>query len=61
MKEVAYDVFDKYPRLPPNEYWGELKNEATNFCLDTHGRHPPEKVSCQLIYRLTGSLIMLLH
>ena len=44
MKEVAYDVFEKYPRLPPNQYWGELKNEAANLCLDTHGRHPPEKV-----------------
>ena len=44
MKEVAYDVFDKYPKLPPNAYWGELRNEAANLCLDTHGRHPPEKV-----------------
>ena len=44
MKEVAYDVFDKYPKLPPNKYWGELRNEASNLCLDTHGRHPPEKV-----------------
>lgn len=44
MKEVAYDVFEKYPRLPPNEYWGELRNEASSLCLDTHGRHPPEKV-----------------
>ena len=44
MKEVAYDVFDKYPKLPPNKYWGELRNEASNMCLDTHGRHPPEKV-----------------
>ena len=44
MKEVAYDVFEKYPRLPPNQHWGELRNEAANLCLDTHGRHPPEKV-----------------
>ena len=44
MKEVAYDVFEKYPRLPPNQYWGELRNEAASLCLDTHGRHPPEKV-----------------
>ena len=50
MKEVAYDVFEKYPRLPPNEYWGELKNEASNLCLDTHGRHPPEKVRIYFIY-----------
>ena len=22
MKEVAYDVFDKYPEQPPNVHWG---------------------------------------
>lgn len=44
MKEVAYDVFDKYPPLPPNKLWGELRNVANNFCLDTQGKHPPEKV-----------------
>ena len=57
MKEVAYDVFDKYPKLPPNKYWGELRNEASNMCLDTHGRHPPEKVrsyswNCSIKYTL---------
>ena len=49
MKEVAYDVFDKYPKLPPNKYWGELRNEASNMCLDTHGRHPPEKVRSYML------------
>ena len=49
MKEVAYDVFDKYPKLPPNKYWGELRNEASNLCLDTHGRHPPEKVRSYML------------
>jgi hypothetical protein len=45
MKEIAYDVFDKYAPLPPNKFWGELKNLANNFCLDSQSRHPPEKVS----------------
>ena len=44
MKEVAYDVLEKFPPLPANAYWGEVKNLGNNFCLDTHGRHPPEKV-----------------
>jgi polypeptide N-acetylgalactosaminyltransferase len=44
MTEIAYDVFEKYPKLPPNKYWGELRNEANDNCLDTFGRHPPEKV-----------------
>ena len=45
MREIAYDVFDKYPKLPANKYWGELRNEANDNCLDTYGRHPPEKVN----------------
>lgn len=24
MEEVAYDVLDKYPELPPNLHWGEV-------------------------------------
>lgn len=42
MKEIAYDVLEKYPPLPPNKKWGEMKNEANQLCLDTFGRHPPE-------------------
>ena len=63
MKEVAYDVFDKYPKLPPNKYWGELRNEASNMCLDTHGRHPPEKVrscrwNCSIIYTVQSVFLL---
>ena len=66
MKEVAYDVFEKYPRLPPNQYWGELRNEAASLCLDTHGRHPPEKVvldarSWHKIQKLTSSFELQEH
>ena len=43
MKEIAYDVFDKYPKLPPNKFWGDLKNVGSGQCLDTFGKHPPEK------------------
>ena len=24
MKEIAYDVLEKYPELPPNIHWGEV-------------------------------------
>ena len=50
MKEIAYDVFEKYPKLPANKFWGELRNEANDNCLDTFGRHPPEKVCCFSIF-----------
>ncbi|XP_014206281.1 N-acetylgalactosaminyltransferase 7 [Copidosoma floridanum] len=41
MDNVAYDVFDKFPKLPGNIKWGELKNVATQQCLDTMNHAPP--------------------
>ncbi|XP_046739825.1 N-acetylgalactosaminyltransferase 7 [Diprion similis] len=41
MDNVAYDVLDKYPELPPNVHWGELRSVATSSCLDTMGHPPP--------------------
>ncbi|XP_046442678.1 N-acetylgalactosaminyltransferase 7-like [Daphnia pulex] len=41
MEEVAYDVLDKYPELPANLHWGELRNTAARQCLDTMGHQPP--------------------
>jgi len=61
MKEVAYDVFDKYPRLPPNKYWGELKNSATEQCLDTYGRHPPESIGASGCHGGGGNQMFMLN
>ncbi|CAH0389780.1 unnamed protein product [Bemisia tabaci] len=41
MDNIAYDVLDKYPELPQNLYWGELRNQATDTCMDTHGHAAP--------------------
>ncbi|XP_046388177.1 N-acetylgalactosaminyltransferase 7 [Ischnura elegans] len=41
MDNVAYDVLDKYPELPPNLHWGELRSVATDKCMDTMGHGPP--------------------
>ncbi|XP_071524231.1 N-acetylgalactosaminyltransferase 7 isoform X4 [Panulirus ornatus] len=41
MDTVAYDMLRKYPELPPNLYWGELRNAATSQCLDTMGHAAP--------------------
>lgn len=41
MDNVAYDVIDKFPELPPNIHWGELRSIATSNCLDTMGHSPP--------------------
>lgn len=32
MDNVAYDVFDKFPDLPANLHWGELRSVATEQC-----------------------------
>nr|CAD7403303.1 unnamed protein product [Timema cristinae] len=42
MDNVAYDVFEKYPELPPNIHWGELRSAAnTSSCWDTMGQEAP--------------------
>ncbi|KAL4715304.1 hypothetical protein ACJJTC_004756 [Scirpophaga incertulas] len=41
MENVAYDVYDKFPKLPKNVYWGMVKNKATGVCLDTMGKAAP--------------------
>jgi hypothetical protein len=44
MDTVAPDMLKKYPELPPNLYWGELKNKGSMSCLDTLGRAAPTKM-----------------
>ncbi|KAF0314742.1 N-acetylgalactosaminyltransferase 7 [Amphibalanus amphitrite] len=41
MDNVAYDVVEKFPELPPNIHWGELRNSADGRCLDTMGQPAP--------------------
>lgn len=39
MDEVAYDVYDKFPPLPPNVAWGEVRHIADDRkCWDTIGQ-----------------------
>lgn len=44
MENVAYDVYDKFPKLPPNLHWGMVKNRGTKNCLDTMGRAAPAHI-----------------
>ncbi|XP_047988490.1 N-acetylgalactosaminyltransferase 7 [Leguminivora glycinivorella] len=41
MDNVAYDVYDKFPKLPKNVRWGMVRNKAGNVCLDTMGKAAP--------------------
>lgn len=44
IKNVAYDMVEKYPRLPPNVQLGTLINVGSRSCLDTLGRAAPAVV-----------------
>ena len=61
MKEIAYDVFDKYPKLPPNKFWGELKNLGSSSCLDTYGRHPPGEMGVSGCHGYGGAQLFRLN
>ena len=73
MDNVAYDVYQKFPELPPNVEWGEVsvmnnylvpilylnnssflyfqvKNVATNLCLDTLGYAAPTLIGLGLCH-----------
>ncbi|KAF2894813.1 hypothetical protein ILUMI_11359 [Ignelater luminosus] len=47
MQNVAYDVVDKFPELPPNLHWGELRSGAVSKCIDTLGHAPPSLIAIQ--------------
>jgi len=38
MKEIAYDVIERFPIPPLNLYWGELRGKGSNQCMDGMGR-----------------------
>ncbi|KOB78905.1 putative n-acetylgalactosaminyltransferase, partial [Operophtera brumata] len=45
MENVAYDVYDKFPKLPKNVHWGMVKNKASGACLDTMGKAAPAYIA----------------
>jgi polypeptide N-acetylgalactosaminyltransferase len=44
MENVAPDMLVKYPELPPNLHWGELRNTGSRSCMDSLGRSAPTKM-----------------
>ncbi|XP_023710321.1 N-acetylgalactosaminyltransferase 7 isoform X1 [Cryptotermes secundus] len=52
MDNVAYDVYDKFPALPPNLHWGEIGSVAlSSLCWDTLGQDAPAFIS---VYECMG-------
>lgn len=61
MKEVAYDVFYKFPAPPPNTNWGEIRNLATGLCIDTMNMHPPDRIGTSGCHSLGGNQLWRLN
>lgn len=43
MENVAYDVVDKFPHLPANLFWGELRSMAIEMCKYSPFKNPKQK------------------
>lgn len=50
MDNVASDVYQKFPELPPNVNWGEVRNVATDKCMDTLGAAAPAIIGLGLCH-----------
>ncbi|XP_026463806.1 N-acetylgalactosaminyltransferase 7-like [Ctenocephalides felis] len=61
MDNVAYDVLDKFPELPQNVHWGELRSRANGNCLDTFGRSPPSLMATQHCHGLGNNQLIRLN
>lgn len=61
MDNVAYDVFDKYPELPPNIHYGELRSGAVDKCLDTLGHAPPALMAIQFCHGFGNNQLIRLN
>jgi len=61
MREIAYDVFDKFPRLPPNKHWGEIKNYKNGQCIDTYNLAPPGRAGTSGCHGLGGNQLFRLN
>ena len=61
MEEIAYDVFQKYPEQPPNAHWGELRNIATNLCIDTLNKAPPYRIGVSGCHMAGGNQLWRLN
>lgn len=61
MDNVAYDVYDKYPALPANLHWGELRTVALGLCMDGMGKSPPAIMGLQQCHGAGNNQLMKLN
>lgn len=61
MENIAYDVFDKFPKLPPNLQWGDIRSVANLECLDMLGQHPPSTIELRRCNNYGATQLMRLN
>ncbi|KAL0267144.1 UNVERIFIED_CONTAM: hypothetical protein PYX00_009494 [Menopon gallinae] len=61
MENVAPDLLKKFPVPPPNLYWGELHNSATQKCMDTMGHGPPATMGVSHCHGLGNNQLVRLN
>ncbi|XP_067140638.1 N-acetylgalactosaminyltransferase 7 [Centruroides vittatus] len=61
IENVAYDVLDKFPLLPKNLHWGEVRSLLTSQCLDTMSSQPPSIVGMSHCHGSGGNQIFRLN
>ncbi|KAI3415635.1 hypothetical protein GPALN_005232 [Globodera pallida] len=61
LDNVAYDVVDSYPFLPPNDVWGEAKNPTTGKCIDTMGNAVPGTMGATPCHGYGGNQLVRLN
>ncbi|XP_047019636.1 N-acetylgalactosaminyltransferase 7 isoform X2 [Helicoverpa zea] len=61
MQNVAYDVYDKFPKLPKNIHWGMVWNKATSVCLDTMGKGAPAYIGTASCHGSSNSQLFRLN
>ncbi|CAH0560779.1 unnamed protein product [Brassicogethes aeneus] len=61
MENVAYDVLDQFPELPPNLHSGEVRSVAVGKCLDTLGHAPPSLMAIQHCHGFGNNQLMRLN
>ena len=61
MKNIAYDMLEKFPKLPENIQLGSLINIGSKTCLDTLGRSAPAQMGVTECYGEGNGQLMRLN
>ncbi|XP_076463576.1 N-acetylgalactosaminyltransferase 7-like isoform X2 [Babylonia areolata] len=55
MENVAYEVYDKFPKLPPNKAWGEVRQPSTQHCWDSLNQGVGGEVGLRMCHMMGNS------